>query len=79
MGTYFSKPEVKAAFQNLDGMFQLIQPKLTIKFDGQKVVSGYDLISGKPSSDAVSALPSLRFLQFKIQDYYYRMVNNKFY
>lgn len=79
MGTYFSKPEEKAAFQNLDGMFQLIQPKLTIKFDGQKVVSGYDVISGKPSADAVSALPSLRFLQFKIQDYYYRMVNNKFY
>jgi phosphoglycerol transferase MdoB-like AlkP superfamily enzyme len=70
LGTYFEKPENKMAFQNEEGNYQIITNHMNYTFDGNK-------FKGNKKNQLVPY--SLQFiLKAKIQDYNYRLVNNRF-
>ena len=69
LGTYFQKD--KMAFQNEEGSYQAITNKLSYTFDGNKF---------KGDAKTLIVSDSMQFiLKAKIQDYNYRLVNNRFY
>jgi phosphoglycerol transferase MdoB-like AlkP superfamily enzyme len=71
LGTYFEKPENKIAFQNEEGSYQAISNKMSYTFDGIKF---------KGNKKKQSVPDSVQYiLKAKIQDYNYRLVNNKFF
>lgn len=69
LGTYFDKN--KMAFQNEEGSYQAITKDMSYTFDGNK-------FTGNKKNQSVP--DSLQYiLKAKIQDYNYRLVNNRFY
>jgi len=79
LGTYFEKPENKLAFQNEEGNFQIIGQNFAMSFDGAKAskpiaIDPKNKEIPKKEDQNLSVL-----LKGKIQDYYYRLVNNKLY
>ena len=73
LGTYFDS--TKMAFQNDDGIFQVITNRLNYTFDGGKFKFYENSINDNIENKAWYE----NVLKAKIQDYNYRMVNNKFY
>ncbi|MFM9945517.1 MAG: LTA synthase family protein [Bacteroidia bacterium] len=70
LGTYFKDEKFKMAFQNEAGNYQAITQNLSYTFDGNR-------FKGKNKNHSVT--DSMQYiLKAKIQDYNYRMVNNRF-
>jgi hypothetical protein len=73
LGTYFDS--TKMAFQNQEGNYQAISKQFSFSFNGSKF-----RIPFLNSSISKTQLNNYQLkLKAKIQDYNYRMVNNKFY
>jgi phosphoglycerol transferase MdoB-like AlkP superfamily enzyme len=77
LGTWFNPNSQKLAFQNEDGNYQIISDFSTLTFDGSK--PQYKLLSeliGKNTAVLTEEF-LVQQLKSKIQDYNYRLVNNK--
>ncbi len=70
LGTVFEK-DYKMAFQNEEGIYQVLMNEIYYTFDGNKF---------KGNTKTLVVSDTLQYLlKAKIQNYNYRMVNNKFY
>jgi len=77
LGTWFNTDSEKFAFQNEDGNYQIISDFSILTFDGSK--SKYQLLKELDlnNSDVLSKAILEDHLKSKIQDYNYRLVNNR--
>ncbi len=75
LGTYFETADKKMAFQNEDGNYQAITQKYCFSFNGKNFKLQHTSLEKQSMvSDTLQYI-----LKSKIQNYYYRMVHNKYY
>lgn len=73
LGSYFEPDQNEYAFQNEEGNYQLIYGNGILNFDGNR----FKIIPKNFKEENPQFVPET-LLKGKIQDYNYRMVNNKF-
>ncbi len=74
LGSYFEPDQNEYAFQNEEGNYQLIYGKGILIFDGIR----FKIVSKNFNEENPQFVPET-LLKGKIQDYNYRMINNKFF
>ncbi len=75
LGTYFKAANEKIAFQNEEGNYQAISETICVSYNGKNFQVQPTL--GNKSSTCPDSLQYI--LKSRIQSYYYRLVNNKYY
>ncbi len=74
LGTFFDRPEMKMAFQNEDGRYQVIMEWAKAGFNGKSLLGW-----SEHKDNTLDKATVEQRIKVKIQDYNYRMVYNKFY